>query len=214
MGTSRDKIEASRNMSHKQEMDVLAEFLPTTSSGSKQLLNMNGEASPAVLAGIFGINVSQIYQFRQDGKLPPNSDASYRECIKWHLTFYKTKSISKASSMGEAALIQKIKLDTAKTEQTWLSIKKDRGELVDVEILAEQFESHFIHMRMQLCAIARRKPEMEKDIDKILSEWCRLGKGLMKKSEEELNTFIEKKMEEEIQVEEAETIPEGLKVDL
>jgi len=183
--------------------DPLADFLETPTDVPKQLINLNGQCSPAVLAGVLGINVQQVYQFRQDGKLPPNSDASFRDCIKWHTTFWKTKSISKANSMGEAALIQKIKLDTAKTEQTWLAIKKDRGELIDVKMLAEQFEHHFIHMRMQLCAISRRLPALEKDIDGILLEWSKLGTGIMKKSQEELDNFIQAQMEKEVEIVEA-----------
>jgi len=209
---NRDKIENSKDW--KQEKDLLTEFMGGGNSAGKQLVDLNAQASPAVLSGVLGCNVQQIYQFRQDGKLPPNSDASFRECIKWYATFYKTKSISKASSMGEAALVQKIQLDRAKTEQTWLNIKRDRGELIDVSVLAEQFEAHFIHMRMQLCAIARRKPEMQEDIDKVLAEWSKLGKDIMRKSETELDDFIQARMEDEIQVEkpEEDLIPDNLRI--
>lgn len=183
----------------KDTTDLLDELLSPT--GSKQVIDINAQASPAVLSGILGINVQQIYSSRQDGKLPPNSDASYRDCIKWYTTFYKTKSQSKASNMGEAALVQKIKLDAAKTEQAWLGIKRERGELIDTALLAERFETHFIHLRMQLCALTRRRPELEKEIDAMLAEWSALGKEMMDKSEETLDTFIQEQMESDIEVE-------------
>lgn len=183
----------------KDTADLLDELLSPT--GSKQVIDINAQASPAVLSGILGINVQQIYSSRQDGKLPPNSDASYRDCIKWYTIFYKTKSQSKASNMGEAALVQKIKLDAAKTEQTWLGIKRERGELVDTAILAERFESHFIHLRMQLCALVRKRPELEKEVDAMLAEWSALGEKMMDKSEETLTTFIQEQLDAEIEVE-------------
>jgi len=192
---NRDQIAASA-----EQPDLLKEFFTDTKDKSAQYVNLNAEVSPAVLSGILGVNVQQIYQFRQDGKLPPNSDATLRDCVKTYINFYKTKSASKASSMGEAALIQKIQLDRAKTEQTWLAIKQSRGELVSTELLAEQFESHFIHMRMQLCAIARRRPDLEEDIDKILGEWSKLGRTMMSKSETELETFITTQMDQEVEV--------------
>lgn len=192
---NRDQVESSAEA-------ALSDLMSGTDTVDKaaQYVNLNAEVSPAVLSGILGVNVQQIYQFRQDGKLPPNSDATLRDCIKTYINFYKTKSTSKASSMAEASLIQKIQLDRAKTEQTWLAIKQSRGELVSTAVLAEQFESHFIHMRMQLCAMARRRPELEPDIDKILKEWSKLGKDIMQRSEAELENFINTQMEQEVEL--------------
>jgi len=166
-----------------------------------QIIDLNKQASPAVLSGMFGVNVKLIYQYRQDGKLPPNTDATYKECVHWYANFWKAKSKSKASDMVEASLIQKIKLDAAKTEQAWLNIKKERGELVDTAILAERFESHFIQMRMQLTSLARTAPEYQVRIDKMLASWDKLGQGMLDKSNMELESFIQQKMEEEIEVE-------------
>lgn len=185
--TSRDKIESSS--------DPLAEFL--TTKGSTQVVDINASVSPAVLAGILKVNVSLIYQFRQEGKLPPNSDASLKDCIKWHITFWKSKSVSKTTDIGQAALLQKMKLDIAKTEQAWLGIKREKGELIDIDVLAEKFEVHFLHMRGQLISLTKKHPDLENEIDKILIEWSTLGKNLMKKSQQELDNFIEESLNEE-----------------
>lgn len=175
---------------------------PSEGNSSVQMININGPASPAVLSGILGCNVAMIYQARQDGKLPPNSDASYRDCIKHHVTFWKTKSASKANNMTEAALVQTIQLNRAKTEAQWLAIKKERGELVDTKLLAEAFEPYFLNMRMQLCSIARKFPDMQGEVDKLIATWQELGKAMMLKSQDELDNFIQLQMEQEIELEE------------
>lgn len=166
-----------------------------------QIININSKASPAVLASLLGINVSMIYQGRQDGKLPPNADATYRECIAYYCNYWKVKSSSKVSNVGEAALLQKIKLDAAKTEDQWLSIKQKRMELLDVNILAETFEPVFLHIRAQLVTIARKFPDIESHIDKTLDDLYRLGESVFKKASEELDTFIDIKLNEEVAIE-------------
>ena len=212
---NRDKIENGRNTTaigqEKSLGDLdLSEFLKDTAQNTavitkgKQLVDINGEVSPAVLAGLLGCNVSMVYQYRQDGKLPPNSDASLRDCIKHHITFWKNKSIQKATGLSEAALLQKVQLDRARTEATWLQIKRDRGELVDTEVLAQTFEPHFLHMRTQLCSLARKHPDLQVELDKIMSGWARLGEDMKLQAEEELSNFIQTQMEQEIEIEDAE----------
>lgn len=198
---TRDQIEGSNPPTE----DNIFAFLDTPGLPTgKQLADLNSAVSPAVLAGLLGCNVAMIYQYRQDGKLPPNSDASLRDCIKHHVLYYKTKAASKANNMSEAALVQKIQLDRAKTEQAWLAIKKERGELVDTKILAEVFEPYFINVRMQLCSLARKFPEMQQEVDKMISGWKELGKKVMMKSQQELDDFIQIQMEKEVELEKEE----------
>ena len=166
-----------------------------------QQINIHSKPSPAVLAGLLGINVQMVYQGRQDGKLPPNSDASYKECITHYVNYWKTKSSSKVSNVGEAALLQKIKLDTAKTEMEWLNIKQKKEELLDIAQLAETFEPIFIHIRTRLVSISRKHPETVDTIDQAMEELFHLGESIFKRGQEDLAAFIETKMNEEIEVE-------------
>jgi hypothetical protein len=200
-----DQIDSSKDISKLLDID-LSEFLSEAAipTGS-QLVDINSAVSPAVLSGLLGCNVAMIYQYRQDGKLPPNSDASYRDCIKQHISFWKTKASGKANNMAEAALVQKIQLDRARTEAQWLAIKKERGELVDTKILAEVFEPYFLNLRMQLCSIARKFPDIQKDIDSMLGEWSQLGEKMLLKGEEELHDFIQNELEREVELEERDS---------
>ncbi|MDD5165739.1 MAG: hypothetical protein PHG25_04380 [Candidatus Pacebacteria bacterium] len=163
----------------------------------QQFIDINGKPSPAVLSSLLGISVQMVYQGRQDGKLPPNSDATYKECLNHYSNYWKTKSASKVSNVSEAALLQKIKLDTAKTESEWLNIKQKKMELLDVQQLAETFEPIFLHIRTRLVSISRKHPETQDTIDQALEELYHLGESMLSKATVELDSFIKDKMDEE-----------------
>jgi hypothetical protein len=166
-----------------------------------QQINIHDKPSPAVLAGLLGISVQMVYQGRQDGKLPPNADATYKECINHYINYWKTKSSSKVSNVSEAALLQKIKLDTAKTEMEWLNIKQKKMELLDVAQLAEAFEPIFIHIRTRLVSLSRKHPETTESIDQAMEELYHLGETVFARGSEDLAEFIDIKMNEELEVE-------------
>jgi hypothetical protein len=181
--------------------EVLSSRTPT---GKGQIINLDEGASPAVLSGLFAKNVSLIYQMRQDGKLPPNSSATYRDCIKHYTEFLQKRATKKASNVAEASLLQKIQLDRAKTESEWLNLKVKRGEFVDTTDLAIEFEGYFTLMRGQLNAIARKFPESVEDIDNLLNHWSDLGNALVSNSAQEIANFVEIEMNKEIDLGETE----------
>ena len=135
---------------------------------------------------------------RQDGKLPPNSSATYRDCIKHYTEYLQNRATKKASNVAEASLLQKIQLDRAKTESEWLNLKVKRGELVDTTDLAIEFEGYFTLMRGQLNAIVRKFPETMEDIDNLLNHWNELGRGLISKTSQDIENFVEIEMNKEI----------------
>ncbi len=167
---------------------------------NKGIIDINAIASPAVLAGLFGISASGISQGRKEGKLPPHNTATYRECITHYCNYWKLKSASKVSGVAEADLLQKIKLNAAKTEAEWLNIKQKKMELLDVQELAEIFEPVFLHIRTLLVSLSRKYPNMQKDIDLGLAELYELGMRLQEKANTELDGYIASKMEEEVDV--------------
>lgn len=200
---NRDKIENSTVGKLPAEAIDLSEFM-TAATGpqpktGKHYVDLNGEVSPAVLAGLLDCNVSLIYQMRQNGRLPPNSDASLRDCVKHHIAFWKQKSINKVNGLQDAATVQKIQLDRARTESAWLQIKKDRSELVDVNQLATVFEPYFIQMRTQLCSLSRKHPEIQTELDKIMDDWARLGEELRAQASQELDLFIDQELNKEVE---------------
>ncbi len=171
---------------------------------NQQLININGKVSPAVLSSLLGINVAMVHQGRQDGKLPPNSNATYKECLNYYINYWKSKAASKVSSVSEAALMQKIKLDAAKTENEWLNIKQKKQELLDIQQLETAFEPVFIHIRTRLVSISRKHPETIETIDQAMEELYHLGESLFNKGKQDLDDFISTKMSEEIELDEPE----------
>jgi hypothetical protein len=206
---NRNQVENLAQQSSSTVDINLDEFLDKPVGKAPQMVNLNGEVSPAVLAGILGVNVSMIYTYRQEGKLPPNSDATLRECIKYHLTWWQNKSANKATGLSEAVQLQKIQLDRARTEAQWLAIKKERGELVDIGLLAETFEPHFLQMRAQLASISRKHPELQKELDTLQKSWVKLGLDMRVQASEELEDFIQKEMDREIEISDEDTTEEG-----
>lgn len=164
---------------------------------NKSIVHLDTVASPAVLAGILGINVSSVNQGRQTNMLPPNSSATYRQCIQHYVNHWKQKSSRRAGSISEAALLQKMKLDAAKTEAEWLNNKQKRMELVDINQLAETFEPVFLHIRTQLVSLSRKFPDIQNEVDRCLEELCELGERTLLKGKDDLEGFIEKKMDAE-----------------
>lgn len=161
------------------------------------IIHLDTQASPAILAGVLGINVSSVNQGRQTNMLPPNSSATYRQCIQHYVNHWKQKSSRRASSISEAALMQKMKLDAAKTESEWQNIKQKKEELIDVQQLAETFEPVFLHIRTQLVSLSRKFPEIQTDVDRCLEELCELGERTLAKGKEDLDGFIDMKMNAE-----------------
>jgi hypothetical protein len=206
---TRDETESNKDISLLFEgipgLDPMAGPIPKTErSSASQFVDLNAEASPAVLSGLLNCNVSLIYQMRQDGKLPPNSNATYRECIHHYLTYWRGRASKKASNMAELLAQQEYELKRVKTEREWLAVKKEKGELLDIQVLAEQLEPVFLQLRTQLVALARRYPVVIEDVDKILDGWDKAGQEMFKIAEAELQTFIEERMNEKPEVEEKE----------
>jgi hypothetical protein len=78
--------------------------------GSSRLIDLDGKLSPAVLAGIFGCNISWIYQEGQKGRLPVKEDlgnTTYRQAIQQYLRWFKENQdlkILQAQQKQELAL--------------------------------------------------------------------------------------------------------------
>ena len=72
-------------------------------------INLDEVVSPAILAGVLGISVPMVYDSRKQGKLPPNSDATYRQCIQQYVQWHKARSNLKAGSIAEKKMLQEIR---------------------------------------------------------------------------------------------------------
>lgn len=61
------------------------------------LVDLDAKASPMVLAGLLGVNVSLVYQEVQVNRLPnPVTDHTYKECIQQYVAHFKKNADLKA----------------------------------------------------------------------------------------------------------------------
>ena len=171
---------------------------------NKAIIDLDTQASPAILSGILDIPVSMVHQGRQDGKLPSKTSATYRECIQQYIHYYKKKINSRATSMGEAKLAQDIRNGIAKEEMQWLEIKREKEQLIDVNEMKELFEPIFHIIRSSLVNIARKHPETQKDIDNMLESLSILGTKVANKAAQDGEEFVQSMLEREFTTAEAE----------
>lgn len=156
--------------------------------------DLNAQFSPAVLAGIIGVSPANIYQLQQQGRLPLSG--SYREAIRKYISYWKQKATNKGSSIHEIGQARKSELDRAKTELAWLTVKKEREQLVDIEAFASVFTPAYMQMKMQLVALTRQDASLQEPIDKILESWAVLGERYTQEATQEMEHFVEAQINE------------------
>jgi hypothetical protein len=180
---------------------------------NKAIIDIDAQASPAILAGILDIPVSMVHQGRQDGKLPSRTSASYRESIQQYIYHYKKKVTTRSTSMGEAKLAQDIRNGIAKEELQWLEIKKEKELLLDVNEMKELFEPIFQIIRSSLVNLARQHPSTVADIDNMLESLSGLGRKVAIKANADAEYFVQSMLEKELSLEQSEEeVEEALKV--
>ena len=171
---------------------------------NKAIIDLDAQASPAILAGILDIPVSMVHQGRQDGKLPSRTSASYRESIQQYVYHYKKKVSTRSTSMGEAKLAQDIRNGIAKEELQWIEIRKEKELLIDVNEMKELFEPIFQIIRSSLVNVARKHPSTVADIDNMLGSLTELGSKIASRANDDANYFVQSMLEKELSLEQAE----------
>ncbi len=154
--------------------------------------------SPAILSGLFGCYPENIYQMRQDGRLPPNPESSNYDCIKFHFEYLKGKVNARRTTMGEAKLEQDIRNGKAKEVLQWLEVKEKKESLVEVGTLKKTFESVFYTVNSGLVNLTRTHPETQKEVDKLLASWQLLGTKMLELAKEEGDLFVEAQLNKEL----------------
>ena len=186
-----------------KELSDIDKLLNAEAAGkSPQIIDLNSAAQPAVLAGLFHVSPAMIYQYRQKGWLPPNSDATYRESLEHYIQFLKTKAGGRAASLREALDLENLRLVRAKTEREWLTVMEERKQLVDREALAEVFEPLFVQTKSQFASLLRKHPEVAEDVNHILETWQKIGEKMAKLAAGELENLVDEQMEHEPELDE------------
>lgn len=170
------------------------------------IIDINSPASPAVLAGILGITVAMIYQYRQNGQLPANTNASYSECISHHVKYFKTRNNAKASSSIELKILADTKLANQKSEMMALEIAEKRKTLLNREIFLETLSPILSLINSSMNRIAKEYPETLKSIANLQSTLCALGNSAATLAEADSANYVEHLLEDKVVMEDVEEL--------
>lgn len=161
---------------------------------NKSIIDMDAIISPAVLSGILGISVPMVFQGKQDGKLPPESNSTYRRNIQQYIQWHKQRNNLKAGTIAEKKMVQDTRNGAAKEEQQWMKIRAERGELIDKAEFSEVFLPIFQLVKSSLVVLARENPALQEKIDTILKTWTGLGEEISEKAKEDGENFVKTKL--------------------
>jgi hypothetical protein len=170
------------------------------------IIDINSPASPAVLAGILGITVAMIYQYRQNGQLPANTNASYSECISHHVKYFKTRNNAKGSSAIELKVLADTKLANQKSEMMALEIAEKRKTLLNREIFLETLSPILSLINSSMNRIAKEYPETLKSITNLQSTLCALGNSAATLAETDSANYVEHLLEDKVVMEDVEEL--------
>lgn len=175
----------------------------TLDSANLGFIDINNSHSPEVLSGILGISIPMVYAGRKDGKLPAHTSATYKECIQTYISFYKNKVAAKSGNMYEAKLEQDIRNGRAKEELSYLDIKKQKEEFIDIAILSAMFIPVFQIIKANLINLSRKFPDTQKDIDRTLSSLYSIGDKIAEKAKIDSLTYVREQLDKPVELPEA-----------
>lgn len=91
---------------------------------NSQIINIDSKVSPAILAGILGINISLLYQNQQAGVVKkPIIDYTYREFLQEYIEYYKKSTEVKLLKEQNEQALKVAKLE----ETTKLRVEREQA---------------------------------------------------------------------------------------
>ena len=177
-------------------------------------INPDETIAPAILAGLVGRNVSQIYQWAQNGRLPDikNGTFSYRQCLDHLVTSLVRMEEAKALKdkarfdgeglhpLVEEKLKQNIKTERAREADLWQKIAIKRNEFVSFDKKLDLVEGFILSIRDTLLSIANNNPALQGQIDAAMEELYQAGKVLVEEADIDANEFIDTMLAKEVEL--------------
>lgn len=190
------------------------------------ILDLDSKVSPAILAGIFGVNVSLLYQEVQIGRLPILIESTYRECIQHYIAHFK-KSVDvkilkekneydlrlKRAGMGtigpndsfDDSLVankmkQEIRLNKAREAQIWLRIAIERQDYLSVKEFIPLIEPFVLSIKNILLSMADDVPSLQNKVDEGMASLYNFGKRILDITKSDSENFISAMMEKNIEL--------------
>ncbi len=167
-------------------------------------INLDSPYRPAVLAGLFDMSPSNIYQLVDRGIIL--KDCTYRKAVQSYVQYWESTSKRKAGSIAEISMARRAEHERAKTILAWLDIREKRGELVDKLEFLDLVSPVFSSLKSELIALIRKYPDLKGDIDKILTGIADSGNSMKALAGVKFDEFVDsevsvmEELEEEIKL--------------
>jgi hypothetical protein len=198
---------------------------------SSRLIDPDSNLSPAVFAGLLGINVSYVYQEAQKGRLPPKEEltkTTYRQALQMYLRWFKENQdlkILQAQQKHEAVMAKRqtyasedgvnegmpplqaaklksdIRLNLAKEAALHQKNIIERGDYINSNELLGLCSPFLTAIKDMLLAIAIDFPETKDKIDQSMENLYNLGQQLIEKADADKKEYVQIMLDTEIVLE-------------
>lgn len=143
--------------------------------------------------------IVKYYQSTQEVKLAA-AEARAKE-DKGKRNYRSADTESGLPRIQEAAIIAKIKLDKAREESIHLENLSTKGNVIDANAQFELLGTILSNIGNELKAVAAEKPETQEVIDKCFRQLHRFGKVICEQVQLDGEEYVQRKMEEEVDLE-------------
>lgn len=138
-----------------------------------------------------GLNPNTYYKHVRKG-------ATVKEAILAIVDYKVMKAAGNSNNLVEEKLREEIKLSIARRRNFNHDLMEKELKVVAIADLQEVFEPIFSQINSGLIGIARKYPDTKDDVTKLLKQWEVLGEELQLEADEEVSTYVDKLMNEEL----------------
>lgn len=174
-------------------------------------LDLDSKVSPAVLAGAISRNVSLLYQWEKEGRLPcPMKNYTYRQCLKAIMDYHSERNIGRPrggvsvsvvdeeGNVGNdlhplvaAKIKQSIKTEYSREAQNWQAYAIKNEEYVSFASKLADVQGFVINIKDLLLGIAMDYPETQATIDEGMENLYKFGIKLLEEVRIDKEQFVQ-----------------------
>lgn len=184
-----------------------------------QLLNLDSKVSPAVLAGMLSRNVSLLYQWEKDGRLPsPMKNYTYRHCLKCLMDYHSERNIGRPRGGNTVTVVdeegnvgsdlhplvaakikQSIKTEYSREAQNWQTYAIKNEEYVSFADKLADVQGFIVNIKDLLLGIAMDFPETQSIIDEGMENLYKFGVKLLEEVKVDREQFVHTMLTKDIE---------------
>jgi hypothetical protein len=174
-------------------------------------LDLDSKVSPAVLAGALSRNVSLLYQWEKDGRLPsPMKEYTYRQCLKQLMDYHSKQNIGRPRGGQTVAVVdeegnvgndlhpliaakiqQSIKTEYSREAQNWQTYAIKNEEYISFSDKLVDVQGFITNIKDLLLGVAMDFPETQATIDEGMENLYKFGLKLLEEVKIDREEFVQ-----------------------